>query len=451
MNKISVKIKITLWYTIIMLVISITALFVMLSVSREILIKESGTRLAESVNRMIPMINDPRHNIEDIPNFRFFNDGVHTAIYNDDGKLIKGFIPFEFIENVSLTNDTVQEIKYDGEEFLVYMHETMAKGNRPYQIRGVISISDEGLMLESVKKTNLIMIFIFVAAAALGGYLITKNALKPVSKISDTAKNISKSKDLSQRISLGKGNDELHSLANTFDEMLDKLEDTLEKEKQFTSDASHELRTPIAVITSECEYALEYASSLDEAKESILSIKRQTDRMAKLVSELLTIARMDRKSIPLNFEKINFSELLKAVCDEQAEIHEDNIKLTRCIEPDVYAMADSALIIRLLVNLIDNAYNYGKDNGEITVSLSQNTENIICVVSDDGIGIAEENINKIWERFYRADKSRTDNGGSMGLGLSMVKWIAQCHNGNISVESKLGVGSTFTLVLPKKI
>ena len=449
MNKMSVKIKITLWYTIIMLVISITALFVMLSVSREILINDSITRLVESVNRMMPMINDPRRNLEDIPNFRFFNNGVHTAIYDADGKLIKGFIPFEFIENVNLTNDTVQAIKYNGEEYLVYMREVM--GNRPCQIRGVISISDEGLMLDSVKKTNLIMIFIFVAAAALGGYLITKNALKPVSKISDTAKNISKSKDLSQRISLGKGNDELHSLANTFDEMLDKLEDTLEKEKQFTSDASHELRTPIAVITSECEYALEYASSLDEAKESISSIKRQTDRMAKLVSQLLTIARMDRKSVPLNFEMINLSELLKVVCDEQADIHEDNIKLTRHITPDVYAMVDSALIIRLLVNLIDNAYSYGKDNGEITVSLSQNADNIICVVADDGIGIAEENINKIWERFYRADESRTGNSGSMGLGLSMVKWIAQCHNGNISVESELGVGSTFTLVLPKNI
>ena len=114
-------------------------------------------------------------------------------------------------------------------------------------------------------------------------------------------------------------------------------------------------------------------------------------------------------------------------------------------------MVDSALIIRLLVNLIDNAYSYGKDNGEITVSLSQNADNIICVVADDGIGIAEENINKIWERFYRADESRTGNSGSMGLGLSMVKWITQCHNGNILVESELGVGSTFTLVLPKNI
>lgn len=173
--------------------------------------------------------------------------------------------------------------------------------------------------------------------------------------------------------------------------------------------------------------------------------------MSKLISELLTISRMDNNTIRLNFEAFDFGELLEFVCDEQEEIHSENITLHRNIAKNVTVTADRFMLARLCINLISNAYTYGKDNGNITVTLTQNADDVIMSVSDDGIGIAEENIPKIWERFYQADPSRTvGENGNMGLGLSMIRWIAECHNGKITVSSTLGKGSTFTFVIPKK-
>ena len=229
--------------------------------------------------------------------------------------------------------------------------------------------------------------------------------------------------------------------------MFYKLQTTLENEKQFTSDASHELRTPVAVIMSECEYVLDCADSLDDAKESVESIKRQSDKMSKLIDELLTITRMDKNTQKLNFENVDISELLSFVCDEQEEIHDGSKTLIRSIAPDIHSNADHLLLTRLFINLISNAYQYGKDGGTITVTLEEDNNNIVFSVIDDGIGIAKEHLQKIWERFYQVDSSRTN--GSMGLGLSMVKWIAECHNGAVTVESEVGKGSKFVFVMPK--
>ncbi len=470
MNRISIKTKITLWYTLILLVISIAALFLMVSVSRDMLIKDSSEKLVRSVEHIVPMVDAteremperdmpnasppnnrpmPKNEMDKLPGFRFFNDGVHTAVYDEDGNIVNGALPFEFASEISFENEVVQEKVFRGDKHLTYAKQIQGRDGGLYHIVGVISIANESVLLNSVTKTNLFLIVILILVAALGGYLILRQAFKPVETISNTAKSISESRNLSQRIALEGGKDEIHRLADTFDEMLSKIEKTLDKEKQFTSDASHELRTPVAVISSECEYTLECAVTLDEAKESVMSIKQQTDKMSRLISELLAISRMDRDTIDIHFEHTDVSELLNFVCDEQEEIHAKNMTLKRDIMQNVCFETDSMLLARIFINLISNAYSYGKENGTIEVSLLEREKEVVVQISDNGIGISEEDIPKIWERFYQVNTSRTNTDGSMGLGLSMVKLIADKLGVSIAVKSKLGEGTSFTLIVPK--
>ncbi len=463
MRRLSVKLKVSIWYTLIIAVISMITLFVVMSASENVIINDSTDKIVRAVDNladppettkkktqrddMPPPRDDERTDFEKMPQFRFFEDGVHTAVFDSEHNLIAGSIPFEFADEISFADFELKEKTYDGDRFLTYVRKRNNQSEGENWIIGVVSIADESSMLKSVTKTNLILTVILIIVAGVGGFLILRQAFKPVNRISNTAKRISESNDLSQRIALGEGKDEIYRLAGTFDEMLDKIETTLENEKQFTSDASHELRTPVAVITSECEYVLDCADSLEEAKESVESIKRQSDKMSKLIDELLTITRMDKNTQKLKFENVDISELLSFVCDEQEEIHDGSRTLVRSIAPDIRSNADQLLLTRLFINLISNAYQYGKDGGTVAVTLEEDKDNIIFSVADDGIGIAKEHLPKIWERFYQADSSRSHGG--MGLGLSMVKWIAECHNGAVTVESEVGKGSKFVFVMPK--
>ena len=233
--------------------------------------------------------------------------------------------------------------------------------------------------------------------------------------------------------------------------MLGEIQRTFEREQRFASNVSHELRTPIAVIFSECEYMTDCAETVEELKNSAESIKEEARRMSKLVSELLTISRMDKGTLKVNYEETELSDLLNFVCDQQESINDKSISLKRDIAPDVNAEVDRSKIAGLFINLISNAYKYNRKNGEITVSLREDDGNIIFSVSDTGIGISKDDLPRIWDRFYQGDPARTSNeNGSMGLGLSMVKWIAEKHGGEVTVRSEPDVGSTFTFIMPKK-
>jgi len=341
--------------------------------------------------------------------------------------------------------------KYNGKVCYVFDKQIHRPEGQSFWVRGVISNATENYAITSIMRNNTMLTVVLILVAAVGGYFIVKRALVPVNTIRKTAKEISRSNDLTRRINIGRGEDEICELANTFDEMLEQIEQAFEREKQFTSDASHELRTPTAVILSECEYMTECAKTPEEFAESAASVKRQAERMSRLVSELLTISRMDKKTQAVQFEKTDISELLSFVCDEQEELHEGKIVLKRNIASGVLAEADTFLLARLFINLISNGYQYSKNDGEICVSLSENENEIIVSVQDNGIGIAEEALPKIWERFYQVDASRTqkDNGG-MGLGLSIVNRIAKIHNGKVQVSSVLGSGSEFVFTMPKE-
>ncbi|MBO4897077.1 MAG: HAMP domain-containing histidine kinase [Clostridia bacterium] len=447
----SLKLRLTLWYVLIMLIISAIALAAITSFSRYMVLRDAQDRLMKAVSGMEMQLCAPkRDNKPGGPPRRFYDNGVHTIILDEDKNVIEGNIPFSITDELDINDGTVRKESYDGNSFLVYDKKVETANGNVY-IKGFVSIDEGNLAVKSILRNNILLTALLILLAALGGYFITSRALKPVDIMSKTANSIIKSKDLSQRINIGKSNDELSSLAATLDEMLSGIEGAFQREKQFTSDASHELRTPIAVILSECEYMTDCADTVDELKDSAESVKEEAQKMSRLVSELLSIARMDKDSLKLNFEETDISELVSFVCDEQEEINTDEIKLIREIKPGILAEADKFLLARLFINLISNAYKYNKENGEIKVSLSENDGDVIFAVSDTGIGIAEENLPKIWERLYQVDPARSDNeNGGMGLGLSMVKWIAEKHSGKAEVQSELGKGTTFTFTFPAR-
>lgn len=448
MKKLSIKIKITAWYTLAMIIVSMIALFVMMSTTKNVLEREEAGMLINIVNNSSRRVFVRNGEIKYASDFRHLDGGVYIVVYDKDGNKISGELPGNFECTEEFEDDVVRTEKADDNKvYHIYERKIHIPNYGEIKIIGMKDTVGSDRILKSIIRNNVLIYMLIILAAAAGGFVLIRKALEPVEKISATAKKISESNNLSQRIALGDGKDEMYVLANTFDDMLNKIECTLEKEKQFTSDASHELRTPVSVIMSECDYAQSCELTREEYGEIIEVISRQAERMTSLITQLLTISRMDRNAQHVNLEEFDLSELLEIVCDEQTEIHADNIQLKMNAEKNLTVIADKSLIARLMINLISNAYKYGKEKGTVTVSLRQENKFAVISVEDDGIGIAEENLSKIWDRFYRADTSRTDNE-SMGLGLAMVKQITQAHGGTAEVKSTLGIGTVFTVKIP---
>ena len=241
-----------------------------------------------------------------------------------------------------------------------------------------------------------------------------------------------------------------YQLAGTFDGMLESLEQAFLRERQFTSDVSHELRTPVSVILAQCEASLNRTDLSEEQRKEILLIRKKAGEMSQMISQLLLLSRADQGRQQLNKEEINISELTEIIVEEQKMLAQRRkIEVHTEIEPDITGYLDESFYIRMLDNLISNAVSYGKEGGNIKVTLHQIPSGVQGTVEDDGIGISRDDQVHIWERFYRVDASRTgkEEGSHSGLGLSMVKWIAQAHGGNVRVESELGKGSCFTFEL----
>ena len=262
-------------------------------------------------------------------------------------------------------------------------------------------------------------------------------------QITDTVDAINDGDDLTARIGLHRGRDEIHRLAATFDSMFDRLELSFNAEKRFASDASHELRTPVSIILAECEYARANAQTVEDYQESLDVVERQGRRMSGLINQLLNITRMDQGTQAISREEADFSELVDVVTDEAVRASGKDFTVEKHIEPGVTANIDVGLMSRLVQNLVENACKYTPDGGKITVSLHAAGGRATLTVSDTGIGIAKRDLGHIWERFWQADSSRGVDRGS-GLGLAMVKQIADAHGGKLSVESEPGQGSSFS-------
>lgn len=450
MRKLSIKFRITFWFTVFMTLSIIACIGFLSFESRVIVEAESSEALVKHVQEFAEEIEWEDGALEFDEDFEIYQEGVYYSAYDDKGSLIYGWQPDGFALEGEVPSGKVTSVEGTGESWYVYaLNYTPAGYSGELKLLAVTHAASAGAVYAVVQTLLLALLPIILLIAALGGYLIACRAFRPVKQIIHTAEQISDGNDLSARINLPESKDEIHTLALAFDRMFDRLEDAFENEKRFTSDVSHELRTPTAVILSECEFALENATTLEEAKASIGRILVSAEKLSALISQLLLLARADNRLV-LQKEPIDLSMLVEVICEEQSEAAErKGITLSAEIEPNLQINADETMLMRLFINLIDNAIKYGREGGRVNISLGGDGETICGEVRDNGIGIAAEHLPHIWERFYQVDPARDPNALGAGLGLPMVKWIVEAHGGSIRAESKPGEGSAFIFNLQK--
>ena len=448
MKRLSVKWRLTLFCTAIVTIIAgLVLLFVLLTTDRQFL-SLSRSRLETAVREAFESVSYETDRLEIDSSLDLYEDGIMLVLYGPEGTLLLGSLPTGFPAQTPLSSDTFQTVG-EASQWQVYDLYTIYPGQTGIWVRGIYPLDAGQSAVRGVTLISLIALPLLILIAGLGGYLITKRAMLPLQRMNTAVAGISGGQDLSRRLESTGGKDEIAALAANFNAMFDRLEASFEGERQFTSDVSHELRTPLAVILSQCEYALskEDPAARQEALEAVLE---QSRRMSAIINGLLEYARAMNKETALHPLELDMAALCRDVAEDLAPIAlEKDIRIDCSLPEACPFTGDPTFLNRMLVNLTANAIEYGRPGGYVRIALINARQWLTLSVEDNGIGIPPEIQANIFQRLYRADKARRNTDGRhLGLGLSMVKWIAEAHGGSVRVESTPGQGSTFIVTLP---
>lgn len=452
MKNSSIKKRVTLYYSVVLILITLIVFSAfLLTASRQVNVVSRDT-VMKVVQSSFEDVDYENQVLEIDNDFDIYHKGVTLLVYSETGQLIKGSVPSEFPGYTPLSAGTYQEIEDEDDTWLVYDLFNSYDNGQGIWIRGIYDMDNTMRTLYAVRGGMFILLPILLLAAIIAGRRITKRAFEPVSEITRAANSINNGSDLSKRLPQGETKDELYELSQTLNDMIERLENAFLAEKEFSSDVSHELKTPISVILTECEYTLQQNCSVAEYKESLESIQKQCKRTMSLIQQLLQISRTINRGEAIEQETFDLSILCESIVSELSLMaDEKGVTLQSAIAPEISVYADETLLMRMMINLITNGIKYRSPDKESFVKLTLTRgENIVITVEDNGIGIKKEDLPNIFNRFYKVDKARTAEDGSFGLGLSMVKWIAETHGGSVSAESEFGQGSKFTVVLPKR-
>ena len=382
--------------------------------------------------------------------------GELTSVYGAGGQLLSKYGPIESLQGISdmvsralLGRDSFKTSRTaDGQGVRLYA----APDDLTTNTRVAIVVGDLiGDIQDELAAFRLVLAYSTLAVlflAALGGFVMAGRVLKPIEKITSTAREIGGSA-LNRRI-LVNADDELGRLASTLNDMIGRIEAAFERQKQFTADASHELRTPLSIIQAESTLALEKDRPAEEYRKSLELVSLEVRYMSAIIEKLLLLARSDSgQHILQDVEPLDLRTLLDDIePDMRLLAEEKGLVFSLEMPVDVFVMGDRVKLRQLFINLIQNAITYTGRGGAVEVRLSKHKKKAEVVVADTGIGISEANLDKIFQRFYRIDKSRSRAAGGTGLGLSISKHIAEAHGGSIEVTSELGKGSQFRVTIP---
>ncbi len=481
-----IRVQLTLWYTLVsaflILVFSVTLYTILHSmlissfdttlqmraqqVAEGISIHQNGVSVSNIVSEL-PELNataallDPQdvHNGKASDEDRvpvYSNKNILIRVFDTQGKTLFCYpsscsIPFSSVSisqplhgkpwNGTITNASGQQIR---------LYSTMLVGNKA--IWGVIQVG-QPLVTVNQSMQNILLVLLLCTALALlfsayGSYMLAGRAFKPIRRLTNIAHEIG-AKDLHQRVPVPVANDEVRELALIFNQMIERLEHAFALQKRFVADASHELRTPVSVIRSMTDVALSESSEPEEYVEVLREINVESERLSKLINDLLVLARADEGRVQFDADAVQLDLLVLDVVESMEVLAtERSITLSVGELQPATILGDAARLIQIIMSLVDNALTYTNAGGSVTLSVKNTRTQALIIVRDTGIGIAPKDQAHIFERFYRADPARSRAEGGSGLGLSIVDWAVRVHNGSVSVESQPGHGSTFTVLLP---
>lgn len=312
-----------------------------------------------------------------------------------------------------------------------------------------------GVSLEETRKIQgdvlriVIVLLLFTGTLApLSGWFLANRALVPIRATARTAARINET-DLTQRLDLASSEVELEQLVQTFNAMLDRIEHAFQRQRQFTTDAAHELRTPLSIMQTGLDVTLSQVRSVAEYRHALTSVQEEVQRLSQLANTLLMLARADTHDLPLQTITVDLSLMLNTVAEQFDSLaDEKHIAIERIIARDLMIQGDEDQLIQVVFNLVDNAIKYSPSGGKVRIMAREYDHQIEIMIEDTGSGISGEEQRLIFDRFYRSDQSRNRNQGGFGLGLAIAKRIVGQHNGSIRVVSKMGYGSQFIVTLP---
>jgi heavy metal sensor kinase len=345
-------------------------------------------------------------------------------------------------------SDRFSEVRFQGQPYRILAH-PFSLGSQALVLCAAAPLENNRLVLNAFSAGLVWAIPALLAISALGGYALSRRALRPVDQIVAATRSISVT-NLSARLPVPDTHDELQRLSETQNDMLARLESAVNEIKRFTDDASHELRSPVSFVRTTAELALRNPHVDAASRRAFEEIVEECGKASRLLKDMLTLARADAGNARIAFEPVDLAEVVKAACQKARPLaKERGHVLTQCFEEGCSAAVwgDYASLQQLLWILLDNAVKYTPAPGTIKVTLAGAKDKVTVMVEDNGIGIPQAELPLIFGRFYRADPSRSQVEG-FGLGLSIAMWIAGVHGASLSVDSKENVGSVFRVVFP---
>lgn len=477
----SLRFKLTLWYVLILGVLLISfsgLLYFTLSRSlyrdmdhklrslAELIAAESASPLNKFSFGEIDQTLEASMNLKPVGKFiQVLDQSGRIGRQSENLKNVKLPISLQALRNASNGSISYETTYSFGNAPLRIITYPVRVNNQVAQIIQVASSLEE---VEDTLNTLLIILMITVPSilmtASLGGLFLANKALKPVDRVTQTARMIT-SKNLNQRIQTLKVKDEISRLVDTFNEMISRLDHSFRQIKQFTADASHELKTPLTILKGEVEVTLRKKRMPHEYEQILVSNLEEINRMSKIVEDLLLLSKADIGEIRLNREKIPLNRFLQGLTEQMkilAQPKKIRIEISNHQE-EIYVFGDPLRMRELFINLIENGIKYTEEGGSVLITLTKEAAPPVLplgpadrrplyfakvIVADTGMGIAEDDQEKIFNRFFRVDKARSREQGGSGLGLSICKWIVEAHQGNITVKSEPGKGSSFIVKLP---
>ena len=453
----------TLWYILTFLVSALIICGFLYLRLRHQLIKEIDRFILDETKELADVLSGNPKETAALKNFEI---GVMTRTYypiffrvlDENGAplyISKNFKDIEYgakdevLTNAKSGQETREEIRIPGRKrpFRIINTPFYAEGKLIYIIQLGTHLHFVRKSLSNFKNNILTALPIILILGALGGWVLVRRSLSPIGYIVSKAQSIT-SQNLSERLIPRGTGDEMDDLIQTINEMIARLEASFKRMAEFTADASHELKTPLCAMRGEAEVLLSKGRTAGEYQEGLAHFIEQFDHLNQMINDLILLSKFDSSQVELKMVPLRLDLLVKDLCNLfQVLAEQKGITLEIDKAQELTVMGDKFRLQQLFTDLIDNAIKYTPE-GTIRVTLEKKQENVLVKVSDTGIGIPEQEREKIFKRFYRIDKSRSRETGGVGLGLSIAEWIVNAHRGRIEVDSELSQGSTFTVYLP---